>query len=112
MWIPYLVENVAKVESRSRAIRPLDAPGSLEIERPYLVRSSEAIKARVLRGDRLRSPRLQVDDPARLPTFDDTGQNAMAVSSQALAGTNRQIERAVGPDDMGAVGSQQRVIRE
>src|SRR5437870_13635179 len=35
----------------------------------------------------------------------------MAVSGQALAGTNRQVERAVGPDDVSTVGSQQRVIR-
>ena len=35
----------------------------------------------------------------------------MAVSGQALAGTNRQVERAVGTDDVSAVGSQQRVIR-
>src|SRR5262249_37484201 len=34
----------------------------------------------------------------------------MAVSGQALAGTNRQVERAVGSDDVSAVGSQQRVI--
>src|SRR4029453_6393146 len=57
------------------------------------------------------APGLEVDNPTRLPTFDDTGQNAMAVSGQALAGTNRQIERAVGPKDMCAVGSQQGVIR-
>src|SRR4030095_5102517 len=44
-------------------------------------------------------------------TFNDPGQNAMAVSGQAFTGTNRQIERAVGPDDMCAVGSQERVVR-
>jgi hypothetical protein len=81
------VENIAKVTSGIRASCPLNAAGPLK-SNGRTWSGVEAIKI-VLCCDRLRSSRLEVDNPARLPTFDEAAQNAMTASGQTPARTNR-----------------------
>src|SRR5262249_62084155 len=50
LWIRDFFENIAKVQSTVCALCPLDTAGSVEIERPDLVRSSTTVEV-ILRTD-------------------------------------------------------------
>jgi len=52
----------------------------------------------------------KVDDPARLPTLDDSCQRARTVWQQQLVGPNRESERPVGPEVVSARVRLQRII--
>src|SRR2546425_12742638 len=54
--------------------------------------------------------RIQVHDPACVPTLDDPGQRTRTVTKQLLAWSERQRERSVGPEVVRAAVGHERVV--
>src|SRR5262249_42949361 len=101
------------LERNIRAVRPEEvavitfpchiafriAPGSDDIRPPIRIERIASYRART-RGDRIQAPGVtvrQIQDEARLPVFDRSGQPSMATREEKLVRSDRQLHESVRP---------------